>query len=88
MKVERRADGRIIVEAAELAPLLGLDLAEFQSQMRSGQIATGTEEGQGEDAGRFRVTFTSSQWKLRLTCAADGTVISRIRTEIASPRLS
>lgn len=81
MKVERQADGRILVEAADLAPLLGLGLAEFQSQMREGQIATGSEEGQGEDAGRFRVTFTSRRWKLRLTCAADGTVLSQTRTE-------
>lgn len=85
MKVERSDDGRIIVDAAALAPLLGLGLAEFQSQMRGGQIATGSEQGQGEDAGRFRVTFSSRQWKLRLTCEADGTVISQTRTGIAVP---
>lgn len=86
MKVERQADGRIVVDAAEIAPLLGLGLAEFQNQMREGQIVTGSEEGQGEDAGRFRVTFTSRRWKLRLTCAADGTVLSQTRTEQTAPK--
>jgi hypothetical protein len=86
MKIERDADGRLIVDAAGLAPLLGLAMEEFQRQMRAGQIATGTEEGQGEDAGRFRVTFTTQKWKLRLTCAADGSVLSQVRTELPAAR--
>ncbi|TRW95424.1 hypothetical protein FNJ84_15635 [Paracoccus sp. M683] len=79
MKIDRR-DGRIVVDAAELAPLLALEPAEFQRQMRAGQISTMSEEGQGADQGRFRVTFRSAEWRLRLTCAPDGTVLSHIRT--------
>ncbi|MFV0382627.1 DUF6522 family protein [Paracoccus sp. (in: a-proteobacteria)] len=79
MKVERH-EGRIVVDAAGLAPLLDLSPEEFQRQMREGRIATMSEDGEGEDEGRFRVTFRSEAWRLRLTCDRDGTVLSRVRT--------
>jgi hypothetical protein len=79
MKVELTAEG-VTVEATDLGPLLGLKPAEVPGAMRRGEITSLYERGEGEDAGRFRVTFRHGSVKLRLTCAEDGTVISRVRT--------
>lgn len=77
-------DGQIVVDAAQLAPLLGLSPDEMRHQMQGGQITTMTEQGQGDDQGRFRVTFTSDRWRLRLTCTQDGTVLTRVRTPVTT----
>ncbi|MFD1882871.1 DUF6522 family protein [Paracoccus pacificus] len=87
MKLEVR-NGQITVDAQELAPLLDLHPAEFQKQMQAGRIATMTEQGEGADSGRFRVTFRSDNWRLRLTCAEDGTVLSQVRTPAPAPPAS
>lgn len=72
-------EGRITVAAADLAPLLDLDANEFRERMRDGRIVTLSESGEGEDAGRLRVTFQTDGWKVRLICAPDGTVLQRLR---------
>lgn len=77
-------DGRIVVEAAELAPLLDLAPVEFRRRMQAGEIAVLSESGEGEDAGQFRVTFGADRWKVRLICAADGTVLKRVRFRVAA----
>jgi len=76
--------GRITVDAADLAPLLELEPDAFQRHMQAGDIAILSETGQGDDAGRFRVTFRANGWKVRLTCAADGTVLKRFRARIGA----
>lgn len=73
-------DGRILVDAAELAPLLDLAPNAFRQRMQTGEIAILSESGEGADKGRFRVTFTGNRWKVRLTCVADGTVLTRVRS--------
>lgn len=67
------------VSAEELAPLLNLDPSELRRRMRDGGVTSLYEIGQNEDAGRFRVTFRSADWRVRLTCASDGTVLKRLR---------
>ncbi len=76
-------DGQITVDARDLAPLIGCAPAEVPTHMREGRITSTFEKGEGEDAGRFRVTFRFGTTKVRFTCAEDGTVLSQIRTQVA-----
>lgn len=80
MKIEIE-NGQPVIDANDLGPLLGLDPAEVQAKMRQGDITSKYEVGQDEDAGRFRLTFYYDSKRVRLTCGADGTVISRIKTD-------
>lgn len=84
------ADGHPVIDAAEIAPLLDLDVMTFRKMMQSGRILTRTEQGIGDDEGRLRLTLTSPSLRLRLTCAADGEVLKRSRVMLRpdAPRLS
>lgn len=80
---------RPIVDAAEIAALLELEVASFQELMRSGKIRSIVERGEGEDGGKFRLTFQSPQWRIRLTCGRDGEVftLTRVRLDVPLPAL-
>lgn len=78
MKIEID-QGQPVIDAQDLGKLLGLDPADVQVKMREGQITSRFETGEGEDAGRFRLTFFFGDQRVRLTCAEDGEVISTIR---------
>lgn len=73
------------VDAEDLGPLLGLDPAEVPAKMRSGDITSRYETGEGEDAGRVRLTFYHDGKRVRLTCDSDGTVLSTTRTPVSKP---
>ncbi len=73
-------DGRVTMDAPDLAPLIGCAPEDVPKLMRQGQTASIFETGEGEDSGRFRITFRHRATRVRLTCAADGTVLSHIRT--------
>jgi len=79
MKLEPSGGG-FTIEAADLAELLGLPATDVQALMRSGVITTRSEHGEGEDAGRFRVTFIHDRNQVRLIVTGDGEVlqVSRI----------
>lgn len=72
-------DTGVEVDAEDLAPLLELEPSELRRRMRDGSVTSLYEIGEAEDAGRFRVTFRSSDWRVRLTCAGDGTVLKQLR---------
>lgn len=74
-----------VVDAAAIAPLLGLDVPTFQDRMRSGRIRTMIERGEADDAGKLRLTFQTSDWRVRLTCAGDGTVLTLMRAQMGAP---
>lgn len=78
MRLELDENG-VVVDAALLGPLLGVDPAKVQGLMRDGAITSRFEKGQGEDEGRFRVTFWHGVTRLQLTCAEDGTILRRIK---------
>ncbi len=80
MKLEVEND-RVVIDAFDLAPLIGCQPSDVPGLMRSGQITSVFEKGEGEDAGRFRVTFRFGATKVRFTCAEDGEVLSHIRTK-------
>ena len=77
---------RPVVAAAEIAQLLELDVASFQDIMRSGRIRSTVERGEGEDDGKFRLTFQSPRWRVRLTCGHDGNVQTLTRVRLDVPR--
>ncbi|WP_272860192.1 DUF6522 family protein [Paracoccus stylophorae] len=78
-------NGSPVVDADAIAPLLGIEVDELRRGLQQGQITTGVERGEAEDEGRFRLTFVSAQWRLRLTCDADGNVLSVSRVQRGAP---
>ncbi len=81
MKIEIR-DGQPVVDATDLAGLLGLTPAEVQAKMRAGEITSRFETGEGKDAGRIRLSFFHGGKTVRLTCSTDGTVLKTMRTDV------
>ena len=76
MKIEFGGD-QPVVDAALIAPLMDLDVIGFQVLMQSRCIRTGV------DAGKLRLTFQSPDWRVRLTCSGDGTVLTTTRLRLA-----
>mgnify|MGYP001818068953 CR=1 FL=1 len=81
MKIEMK-DGQPIVDAKDVADLLGLSAAEVQAKMRAEEITTRFETGVDEDEGRIRLTFLYDTKTVRLICSEDGTVLKTLRTDI------
>ena len=48
-------------------------------------IRSTVERGEGEDKGKFRVTFQSPQWRVRLTYGLDGKVLTLTRVRLNVP---
>ena len=74
--VERDGD-RFVVDARVLAKAFDLSLEETRARMRDGLIASSCESGEGEDAGRWRLTFRHQGHVLRLVVDAHGEIRSR-----------
>jgi len=66
-----------IVPAELLAEALHLTPADVPDLLAKGTIKTVSEEGVGSDEGRFRLSFTHANRRLRLVVEADGTLITR-----------
>ncbi|WP_210530427.1 DUF6522 family protein [Rubellimicrobium arenae] len=86
MRLEPRPDGGFTIDAEDLGPLLGIDPPEVPALLRDGRIASRFERGEGDDMGRFRVTFRHGGVTLRLVLDADGTVIGQSRIKGPPPR--
>lgn len=76
-QITQTSDGSFQVDAALLAEAFGLDPAAVPGLMRAGRITSRCERGEGEDAGRFRLSFFHAGRALRLTVDAQGTILSR-----------
>ena len=85
MRLEPTPEGGFVIDAEDLGPLLGLDLARVPDLMREGRITSRSEHGEGEDEGRFRITFRYADTIVRLILVADGTVIQQSRV-LGAPR--
>jgi hypothetical protein len=79
------ADG-FEIDAAHLADAFGLAAAAVPGLMRAGLITSRCERGEGEDAGRFRLSFFHAGRALRLTLDGNGTILSRALFDRPAPR--
>lgn len=66
-------DGEWVVDPEIVAPRLGFSPAEFQAAMRAGRVVGTVERGEGEDAGRTRLTFRHGQQAWSVQIEPDGT---------------
>ncbi len=56
MRLNRDAAGDFVLDSAFLAERLGIDREALRRGMRLGQVTSRVEQGNGEDAGRTRIT--------------------------------
>lgn len=66
----------IEVDAARIAPGLGLEVAAFRRLMADRKITVLCERGTGEDAGRWRASFYFDGRRVRLVVDAGGHVLA------------
>ncbi len=74
--VERTEEG-FVVEARLLADVFKLTEDEIRMKMRNGAITSRCEEGQGSDAGRWRLTFHRGDRACRFIVDQTGAVMTR-----------
>lgn len=73
----------IEIDAGTVARAFDIDTDALRAAMRAGTITSRTERGEGEDAGRWRLSFFSANRRVRFTCDAGGAVISTDRIDFA-----
>lgn len=69
--------GTLQVDAIVVAAGLQLTPEALRIALRDGTVTSRCEAGQGEDAGRFRITFFSATRRMRLVVDATGAVLQR-----------
>lgn len=65
----------IEIDAALVAPGLGLSQPEFRQLMEQRRITVLCERGTGEDAGRYRASFYYGERRVRLVVDRRGRVV-------------
>lgn len=70
-------DTGVVVDARIIGAGFGLDPAVVPGLMRSGQLTSRSEIGEGEDAGFRRLTFYFNGRALRLTVNASGEIVKQ-----------
>jgi hypothetical protein len=70
-------EGTVQVDATLIATGLALDPAVLKQRMRQGLITSLCEQGVDEDAGRYRLTFFSSNRRFRIIVDDCGRVLHR-----------
>lgn len=69
--------GMMQVEASVVADGLRLTPDALRAALQDGTVTSRCEAGIGEDEGRFRITFFSTNRRMRLIVGADGTVLQK-----------
>ena len=87
MKLDPTENG-FAIEAVDLADLFDREPSEVRRMMHEGTLTSRFERGEGEDAGRYRVTFQDGARRVRLILDASGRVIKRTRVPLAGRNLS
>lgn len=75
-RVEIGEDG-VSVDAALLGEALGVPPSDVMRLMREGAITSLFERGEGEDAGRMRLTFFHGSRRFRLVVDETGAILQR-----------
>lgn len=76
MQLEKNEEG-FLVDAGRLSELLNVSLSDVQPLMRGKEITSLCERGEGEHAGRYRLTFFYKSRRARLDIDESGQVIRR-----------
>jgi len=71
------AQGTVSLDAGVIAGDLGLEPEQVLEQLRGGRLAARCEQGIGEDAGRFRLTFLHDKRRLWLIVDQAGRILQR-----------
>jgi hypothetical protein len=71
------AQGTVSLDVADIAGDLGLESEQVLEQLRTGRLAALCEQGIGEDAGRFRLTFVHQTRRLWLIVDQAGRILQR-----------
>jgi hypothetical protein len=85
MRLKPMPEGGFVIDAEDFGPLLGVEAPRVPELMRESRI-TRRSEREGEDEGRFRLTFWYDQTTLQLVVRANGTVIGQRHILSAPPR--
>lgn len=64
------------IDAEIVAQALNLDPQDLRDRMRDGTVTSRYEVGDGEDAGRVRLTFFSDTRRARITADSTGKVLT------------
>jgi len=73
-------DGALVLTAAQMARALGVTEEELRAALRSGEVRSVVERGEGEDAGRLRGRLRWRSLEVVFVVGADGTVLECARS--------
>jgi hypothetical protein len=73
------------VDAAIVAKALKISPHDLKERMRNGTVTSRFERGEGQDAGRVRLTFFSDRRRVRITADTSGTVLSCTGVDFTRP---
>ncbi len=74
--------GNISLDASLIADDLGLTPAQVLERLRDGRLTARCEQGIGEDAGRFRLSFYHESRRLRLLIDQGGRILQRSTVQL------
>lgn len=86
MRVEI-ADGDIMIDAEELAPLLNVAATDLPRLMRSNAVTSICERGVGADEGHYRLSFFYRNRRIRLNVDPNGRVTRRMTIDFGERSL-
>ena len=72
-------DGAPVLTAAQMARALGVAEEELRAALRSGEVRSVVERGEGADAGRLRGRLRWRSLEVVFVVGADGTVLECTR---------
>ncbi|MAM11129.1 MAG: hypothetical protein CML23_11855 [Rhizobiaceae bacterium] len=72
--IERNADGEFAIGAERLARRFDLSVDALRAMTARGQVRSSVEKGDGDDAGRWRLSFRIGNRRWRITVREDGMI--------------
>jgi len=72
--LNRDSDGQFLLSADMLAERFGWSTQTFRDYMRRGLVVSRVERGEGEDAGRWRLSVRCGNRRWQAVVEADGTI--------------
>lgn len=83
-RIERDGEG-FVIPAVLLAEAFRMTEDDVRLAMREGTLTSLCEAGEGEDAGRWRLTFRHAGRACRFTLDGAGAILSTSRFSVRSP---